>query len=108
VKVKAVFNTQQASKRLSGITAKAQKMVDAQILKDSNYFCKEDTGDLIRSGKVMRAGVLVWDERYAHEQYYLPKASKDKNPNAVYKWFEKAKATWLQTWVDMAQGAFGK
>lgn len=108
MKVKLRFPTGKINKKLAAITEKAQKIVDAQVLKDSNYFCKEDTGDLIRSGNNPKPGIVEWDESYARKQYYLLAASTDKNPNAVYKWFEKAKSLHMETWVKAAQGEYGK
>lgn len=103
MKVSVTFDKKQVEKRLQGLTAKAQKVLDNQILEDSNFYCKEDTGDLIRSGKIPQPGTIEWDESYARKQYYLPATSTDKNPQARYKWFEAAKSTMLDKWIKLVQ-----
>jgi len=104
MKVKVEFDKAGVQARLNNLTSRAQLVLDNQILKDSNYYCKEDTGDLIRSGHIPAAGTIEWDESYARKQYYLPDASTDKNPNARYKWFEAAKATKLAQWIKLVEG----
>lgn len=103
MKVEVTFDKNAVEQKLLQASARAQNVLDNQVLKDSNFYCKEDTGDLIRSGRIESAGTIVWDESYARKQYYLPKASTDKNPNAVYKWFEAAKSTKLAQWIKLVQ-----
>ena len=90
----------------SGIERKIQqqqKYFDALILQDSNYFCPIKTGTLQKSAIInsrIGSGELVWRTPYARRQYYeYSKPPYQPNPNACGKWFEAAKARWLEKWV---------
>jgi hypothetical protein len=86
----------------------AQAILDTQVLKDSNYFCPQREGDLIKSSITQSRigdGLLIWATPYAHAQYYgLPKKSLDVNPNARMKWFEEAKVRHLDDWLNIVKG----
>ena len=86
----------------------AQMALAQQVLKDSNYFIPKDQGTLEASGVIASAGrEVVWSTPYAKAQYHgLPNKSKDSNPNASMKWFERAKALWLKRWVLIAKLAY--
>ena len=81
-----------------------QKYFDALILQDSNYFIPIKTHTMeassIESTKI-GTGEVVWRTDYARRQYYDVNFdhSKSANPNACAKWFEAAKARWLEKWV---------
>lgn len=83
-----------------------QKMLDAQVLKDSNFYCPVDSGDLKNSAittSVIGSGKLEWAEPYAHAQYYgYPKKRKEYNANATSKWFETAKQRRIKVWEKIA------
>lgn len=87
-----------------------QGRLDAQVLKDSNFFCPMDTGTLQKSAiihSVIGSGRLTWRTPYAREQYYLkPNKSHQKNPNATGKWFEAAKAVKLKDWEALVNEAY--
>ena len=80
-----------------------QKYFDALILQDSNFFCPIKTGTLQKSAIInsrIGTGELVWRTPYARRQYYeYSKPPYQPNPNACGKWFEAAKARWLEKWV---------
>ena len=80
-----------------------QKYFDAMILQDSNFFCPIKTGTLQKSAIInsrLGSGELVWKTPYARRQYYeYSKPPYQPNPNACGKWFEAAKARWLEKWV---------
>ena len=80
-----------------------QKYFDALVLQDSNYFCPIKTGALQKSAIInsrLGSGELVWKTPYARRQYYeYSKPPYQPNPNACGKWFEAAKARWLEKWV---------
>ena len=80
-----------------------QKYFDALILQDSNFFCPIKTGTLQKSAIInsrIGSGELVWRTPYARRQYYeYSKPPYQPNPNACGKWFEAAKARWLEKWV---------
>jgi len=87
---------------------RAQLALDEAVAADSNYFCPEDTGDLIQSVfPVEGNGTLEWNAPYAKKQYYeAPNKSHDKNPNASPKWFEQAKARFIEKWRKIANEAY--
>jgi|SRR5690606_22401678 hypothetical protein len=85
-----------------------QKVLDEQILKDSNKYAPEDTGELIRSSirsTRFGSGRIIWDTPYARRLYYNPQYnfSKDKNPNAGGLWFRRARARHLNQWKKMLE-----
>ena len=89
------------------IEAKARQVqapLDTLILQDSNYFIPIKTHTMenssIESTKI-GTGEIVWRTDYARRQYYGVNFdhSKQLNPNACAKWFEAAKARWLEKWV---------
>lgn len=86
----------------------AQMALAQQVLKDSNFFIPKDQGTLEASGITASGGKEVtWNTPYAKAQYHgLPNKSKDLNPNASMKWFERAKALWLKRWVMIAKAVF--
>lgn len=89
--------------------AKAQVVLDEQVLKDSNYFIPKDTGQLEDSSIIasrIGEGELIWDTKYARKVYYGVDINfhTDMNPNAQALWFETAKSRFLSDWVRAAQG----
>ena len=82
---------------------KTQAGLDSLILSDSNYFCPIKTGTLQKSAIInsrIGSGELVWRTPYARRLYYeYEKPAHQANPNACAKWFEAAKARWLEKWV---------
>jgi hypothetical protein len=104
------FDEGKVRSRISEALRPVQAALDAQILKDANYFCPEDKGDLqssaVRESRIGE-GELVWATPYARRLYYNPQFnfSKDRNPNARGKWFEAAKAANFRAWERIAQAA---
>lgn len=91
---------------------KAQAILDEQILKDSNYYAPLDTSELINSSlrmSLIGQGVLTWATPYARRLYYNPQYNfqKDRNPNAGGLWFERAKASHLNEWIDITAREMG-
>ncbi len=89
----------------------AQKILDSQVMKDTDPYVPMDSGTLKDSA--IRAsttpGEIVYDGPYAKAQYYgLPNKSKDKHPLAVKGWFEAAKAANKATWLRVAKKAGGQ
>lgn len=91
----------------------AQKALDQQVLKDSNEFIPFNTGHLrdssIQESKIGQ-GLIVWDMPYAKRLFYNPQYnfSKDSNPNAGGRWFDRAKAVHGNEWPDVAKKAVNK
>lgn len=111
--VKVVLDSKAVEERIEKRVGGVQATLDAQILKDSNYFCPQDTGTLQKSAinhSVLGSGLLVWQTPYASEQYYNESFSHfhSRNPNATAKWFESAKARRLSAWVRLANEEFKK
>jgi hypothetical protein len=83
------------------------EMLSSQILRDCNYFCKEDTGMLIMSSLIhsdLKKGRLIWRTPYAARQYYeIQTAYKDVNNNASWRWCEVAKSQRGKNWARQAQ-----
>ena len=102
-KSKVKIDTVTLAKKYEQKCKKIQPYLDALILGDSNYFCPLKTGKLQQSAIInsrIGSGELVWETPYARRQYYdYHKPPYQPNPNACGKWFEAAKARWLEKWV---------
>ena len=111
METKITFDATKVTKDIALITSRAQKKLDAQVMKDSNYFCPMDTGDLQRSvlGSVLGSGLLVWSKEYAKKMYnFGGTLSKENNPNASVKWFEVAKSRKLASWNRLVENEIKK
>ena len=101
--VKTALNSAEIKADLEATTRQVQAPLDAMILQDSNFFCPIKTGTLQKSAVTnsrIGSGELVWRTPYARRQYYeYSKPPYQPNPNACGKWFEAAKARWLEKWV---------
>ena len=84
---------------------RAQAPLDAVVLADSNFFVPIKTGTLQKSGIIntrIGSGEVTWRTLYAHRLYYeYQKPAHQANPNACAKWFEAAKARWLEKWTRL-------
>lgn len=82
---------------------RAQAPLDAAVLADSNFFVPIKTGTLQKSGIIntrIGSGEVTWRTPYARRLYYeYKKPAHQANPNACAKWFEAAKARWLEKWT---------
>ena len=101
--VKTALNSAEIKSDIDGKIQREQKYFDELVLQDSNYFCPIKTGTLQKSAIInsrLGSGELVWKTPYARRQYYeYSKPPYQPNPNACGKWFEAAKARWLEKWV---------
>lgn len=91
--VKVTLNKLAVKSRIHDLTEKGTFIISNEFLKDANYYCREDSGELERSA--IRAsqpekGLLIWDTPYAKRTYYIGHPAKDKNPNASLMWAEIA------------------
>lgn len=97
------LNENAIKSNIDAITARTQREFDALVLADSNYFIPIKTHTMENSSIVntkIGTGEIVWRTPYAHRQYYdYHKPPYQPNPNACGKWFEAAKARWLDKWV---------
>ena len=101
--VKTALNSAEIKADIEAKARQVQAPLDALIMADSNYFCPIKTGKLQQSAIInsrLGSGELVWKTPYARRQYYdYHKPPYQPNPNACGKWFEAAKARWLEKWV---------
>lgn len=107
--VKITFNKAAIKAKIEKAAEAVKAPVMEQVLKDSNYFCREDTGNLIASSEIAsrpKDGIVVWDTPYAKHVYYTGKPSTNVNPNASLTWFEKAKGVYGKDWAKIAQTVF--
>ena len=100
--VKTYVDDKAIVERIKKDVSTKQAKLDAQVLKDSNFYAPMDTGTLIKSGiihTVLGSGLVQWETPYVREQYYeRPEKSHQKNPSASMKWFEVAKSKRLKNW----------
>lgn len=112
VEIKVKINEAQIQRKIDNGASRAQIALDNQVLKDSNYYCPQDTGNLRKSAilsSVLGSGLITWRTPYARAQYYgLPNKSLIPNPNARVKWFEVAKSKNLKNWEKIANDEFNK
>lgn len=104
--VKIEFNAKAIRARVQKGIDKSVAPLMEQVLKDSNYYCRQDQGTLIASSQTASRpadGVLIWDTPYARRVYFTGVASKDVNRNAEIMWFHKAKNTHGDEWAALAQ-----
>lgn len=88
---------------------KALLIASEQVLKDCNYYCKQDQGTLITSSithSQLEKGKLIWKTPYAKKQYYLQTANTDVNSNASWMWCHKAKAAHSKEWKKVFDTVF--
>ncbi|MCQ2273051.1 MAG: minor capsid protein [Bacteroidales bacterium] len=109
--VTTAFNGKKVEAQLLAKTKKTQAALDAMILQDSNYFIPVKTSTMEKSSIInsqIGKGVLIWRTPYAKAQYYGDNLdhSKQLNPNACARWFEAAKARWLDKWVRFTNEYF--
>ena len=100
---KTVLNEAEIKAKTAGEIKRLQAPLDAMVLADSNYFCPIKTGTLQKSAIIntqIGSGEVKWVTPYARKQYYeYSKPVYQPNPNACGRWFEAAKARWLDKWV---------
>ena len=105
--VKITVNENKIRATIDNTWESGLEMLSSEILKDCNYYCKEDTGMLIMSSYIhsdLKHGKLVWNTPYAARQYYeIQTAIKDVNPNASWRWCEVAKRLHKDEWARKAQ-----
>jgi len=108
---KVSFDKSKVKKDIEMRMVPVQKRLDAQVMKDSNYFIPKETGTLEKSvfGSVLGSGILTWAVDYAKKMYnFGGKLSKETNPNASIKWFEVAKVRFTEKWTRMVNNEYRK
>mgnify|MGYP002621689323 CR=1 FL=1 len=104
--IRVEFDEGKCAARIKADLEKAQKALDAQVMADSNFFVPLKTGALQKSAQIytrIGSGKVEWRTPYARRQYYGETFShaRQANPNATAKWFETAKARFLEKWVRL-------
>lgn len=108
--IRAKVDTKRIAPKVRRATKRAQGILTQQVVKDSNLYTPEDTGNLINSSlrsSDFEGGKAVWNTPYARRLYYGTsfKFSDDKNPRAQAKWVEKAKSVHSKKWARVAKRA---
>lgn len=109
--VKIEFNSKAIRARIDKGIDKGVAPLMEQVLKDSNYYCRQDQGMLIASSQIASSpsrGVLVWNTPYARRVYYTGSPSRDVNQNASLMWFHKAENAHKKDWISIAQKILNK
>ncbi len=100
------FNSAGVKARAEAAAREATPIITNELIKDGNYYCKEDTGELERSAiraSIPEQGLAIWDTPYAKKQYYTGRPSLDRNPNAATMWAHKAIRTFKAKYQRIAQ-----
>ncbi len=106
---KIKINTAELISRFDTRFTKAQKYLDSAVLQDSHDYVPMLTGNLASSGirgTDIGSGKVVYNTPYAKRMYYGVNFNFNQNrenpahPKACAQWFEKAKATKKDTWVN--------
>lgn len=109
--VSVSFDQSKVKQKIHARMERAQKVLDAQVLKDSNYYIPKQEGFLEKSvfGSVIGSGLLVWAIEYAKKMFHFGGTpSKEVNPNASTKWFERAKAVKIKVWEALVNREYSK
>ena len=104
VRVKIEFDKNKLTSKISTNSERATLVLANEVLKDSNFYIKQESGELKRSGlKFSRPteGKIIWSTPYARRQYWTGRAKKVKNPNASKMWFHVAKSRKKTKWRNM-------
>lgn len=109
--IRLTFNKPKVREKITGATGATIPVLAEQILKDSNYYARQDTGAMIASSLThsdLKEGNIVWATVYAKKVYYTGTPSRNVNPNATLMWYETAKSAHLAEWNKLAQKIFGE
>lgn len=108
MKVRVTVDTDRMKKRLLNNVEMSRYLVTQQVLEDSNQYVPVDTWNLHNSAflhsNLLKDGRIIWNTPYARRMYYGVgyKFSRDLNPKAQAKWYEKAKAVHRSQWRELA------
>lgn len=111
VQITVELDRENVRARIKAASERATNAAATQALKDSNYYCKQDSEMLIKSSILAsqpEKGLLVWDTPYAKKQYYTGEPSHDVNPHASKMWAHTARAQHGEDWRKIAQTEINK
>lgn len=110
--MKIIMNRGQVKTKIQAAWKNSLLPLSSQILQDCNYFVKVDTHMLESSALIhsnLAEGELIWQTPYARRQYWeIRTAFPDINPNASWKWCERARERYRKDWELIAQKLFNK
>lgn len=110
--VKIQMNRGQVKAKITNAWKQSLFPLSSQILQDCNYYVKVDTHELENSAlrfSRLSEGELIWQNKYARRQYWeIKTAYPDPNPNASWKWCERAKESFKKDWELLAQKLFDR
>lgn len=109
VDINIQFNPRDVMMRSRAACDEARFDTANQVLEDSNFYCKRDTGMLIESAiinSLPEQGIVQWVTPYAAAQYTNPNARRDINPNASPEWFAEAKRNHGRQWLDVYRNSY--
>ena len=110
--VKIELNRGQVKAKINNAWKQSLFPLSSQILQDCNYFVKVDTHMLEASAlthSLLEQGELIWQTPYARRQYWeIKTAFPDVNPNASWKWCERARERFSKDWELLAQKLFDR
>lgn len=117
------------TKRIDENLKRAQDLLDGQVLNDMRDYIPNQVGDLREKTNIVSPGLIETNTTYAHYQYmgelYLTEdgrswAHKKEHkyptgmplhyhaPGTSDHWFERAKETHKQQWIDLVKREVGK
>lgn len=109
-KIRIEYTPSQVAAKIKKATNQGIAIVMMEFIKDSNFYCRMDTGELIKSSlraSVPEKGFAVWDTPYARQVYYMGNPARDKNPNARLEWARVAKEKHKNKYERMLNKAAG-
>jgi hypothetical protein len=103
ITAEVIFNPSATAARLKMANKRAQKWLDAEVLKDCAPYVPRLTGALEHSGidgTAIGSGEIIYNSPYAKRQYYgYFNHSTQSHPKASREWFEVAKANNKAVWL---------
>lgn len=109
--VTVTLNKANVLRRIRNGTDNARTMLTENVKKYSDPFTPRDKGNLIDDAKVdTKEGTITYDKPYAKRLWNGIdfNFSKDKNPQATFKWCEKGVDANKKALDTVAQNAFSK
>lgn len=108
ITARLVWNDGFAPKKRSEFSS-AQEIVDSECLRYMNPLTPMRTGMMIKSatlGTVIGSGEIIYLAPYARRQYYNNGGGSPAHPQARAGWFEAMKASYKESILRAAKGAF--
>lgn len=102
------LDTRRISRQYGAARMRAQRILDTQVMRDTDPYVPMDVGMLKGHVEAESPGTIVYPDVYAAAQYYgLPNKAHDKHPLATMMWFAFSKSANLVKWLRVAKRAGG-